>query len=262
MRIALISNWGASNCGVANFGRDFLTALQQAGHEVLASAWRDPRDLPVDRVLVNWDSGTLPHDASTLHDLATLFVHHHYRGEPSPLPSAPHLLLSPIKGYGHYFPYPVPLTNGHAVDPMPRTLGVTTLRRQGVDYLQQATRACGWTLCPPDRWRDTPEEVERLRSCAALALWYSDSQGRSLALATALAARRPLLLSRCPSMFEQAWEDPGVYWADHAHRIEPIVERLRQIDQDLQQGQTVLPISTTWTWPSAVAALIRLWEAA
>jgi len=53
MLLGLISNWGGTDCGVANFGRDWRRALRQAGHEVLCLSWELPHP-PVDRILINW----------------------------------------------------------------------------------------------------------------------------------------------------------------------------------------------------------------
>jgi len=72
---------------------------------------------------------------------------------------------------------------------------------------------------PADRWRTTAEEIDRLASCAACALWYTDSPGRSLALATTLAAERPLLLSYPSQMFEYLEGNPTCTGSVTRHRI-------------------------------------------
>lgn len=267
MRLGLVSNWGSTCCGVAQFGRNWLDALVRAGHSVLYLAWGD-WTAPVDRILINWDSGTLPH--GPVPDGSLVYIHHWYRGQPANLDRA--IVCSPVSSQvppERYLPYPVPDWPAQVQEyaerrmpvprpaVVPRTLGVTTLRGQGVDYLQQACAQIGWTLCAPTQWRETREEVLRLAACAVVALYYSDSPGRSLALATSLAARRPLLLSRCSQMFAFAWENPQVYWVDFAHDPAPIVARLPQIAA--AGDQAGIPDDAGWHWPQFVARLEALW---
>lgn len=266
MRVGLVSNWGNSAngaCGVANWGRDFRLALVRAGHDVYPAKWNDPL-LPVfEKVLINWDSGTLPM-GEPVWPGATVFVHHTYRGVPEGLDQA-RAILSPIKqafpGRSVYFPYPVPAV-APARPVLPKTIGVTTIRKEGVDYLEQAAGRRGWTVCPPDHWRATEDEVERLAGYACVALWYTDSPGRSLALATALAAQRPVLLSYPSRMFEYAEGSTELYWTPYTNQdMEILAQGFDQIAADLAAGSPKIPrrLAKVWTWPMAIAALETYW---
>lgn len=264
MIVALVSNWGAARCGVANFGRDWAQALTAAGHTVIA-ADTDPITVPYDVRLVNWDSGTLPADLDLKDSI--VFVHHTYRGTPEH-PDDARYILSPIRGYATYFPYPVPTYRPDPRPPIrPKTLGVTTLRQEGVDYLAQACGQAGWTLELPDRWRTTSEEIDRLSGCAAIAAYYTDSPGRSLALATMLAAERPTILTRNSQMFEYAYGAEGrdaIYWTTHTtETVQQLVDVLGLIDRDLVKGRAKIPVelATGWTWPMAIRRLEELWTA-
>ncbi len=253
MIIGLVSNWGAERCGVQNFGRDWARALEDAGYDVPRLSWEFPAWC--DQLLVNWDSGTLPPDG--LPSRATVFVHHTYRGTPD---VHPRQILSPIKGGGTYYPYPIPAC-APSTPIQPRTIGVTTLRQEGVDYLQRAAVQIGATLCLPDRWRDTPEEVARLASCAVLAAWYTDSPGRSLALATMIAAQRPLLLSTPSRMFEYAEGSDEPYWEPYSNQsVEGLAQRLAQMLAEVDAGIARIPVKLAhWDWPTAIQLLARRW---
>ena len=266
MKIALCSNWGAPACGVANFGRDFQRALEAAGHEVARVGWGD-RPLGA-TLLINWDSGTLPAD-QPVPEGSTVFVHHTYRGIPEGLAQA-RLILSPLPKAGETgsapwedFPYPTPAYRS-AVAPVldPVTIGVTTVRKEGVDWLEIAARRFGWTIAVPDRWRDTEEEIDRLAACTALALWYRDSPGRSLALQTALAAQRPLLLTACPTMFHDAWGSEEIVWAPETFEIPTIEAMLAALVTGATGPSPAIPrrLAQRWTWPMAVGYLEALWQ--
>lgn len=258
MRIGLVSNWQQTHgCGVANFGKDWLEALEAAGHTVFRLLWGT--ELRADQILINWDSGTLPKD-QPLPKGCTVFVHHTYRGIPEGLENA-RLILSPMEGVGQLFPYPVPAHRSPPQAILPKTIGVTTLRQEGVDWLQQAAAQRGYQVCPPDRWRETSEEIDRLSQYAMLALWYADSPGRSLALATALAAQRPLLLTTWSQMFAYATGDPDIYWAPYGHQAEENAVALDRVFLDLAQGTARIPtqLAARWSWPAAIRHLEALW---
>lgn len=261
MRLAMISNWGADICGVAQFGWEWMKSLQDAGHSVMPIYWDDPIDPPlVDHVLINWDSGTLPLD-KPIRQGATVFVHHIYRGVPEGLANA-ELVLSPVNGFATYFPYPVPVYRGHG-PVRQKILGVTTLRHEGVDYLKMGAALAGWTVKASDVWRPQRLEIERLSTCHAVGLWYTDSPGRSLALATAIAAQRPLLLSAGTRMFEYAETSPEPYWAIKSlnpMRDDPqsICAALKVIEAD--GSRIPVNLATAWSWPVAIQQLEALWR--
>jgi hypothetical protein len=255
MIVGLVSNWGQQICGVAQFGRNWETALQHMGHAVVRLEWGQ-WDFSRGPICINWDSGTLPHEAVPPGSL--VYVHHWYRGEPRGLDQA--IVCSPVDHPNVYhLPYPVPPLAQYTFI-RPKTLGVTTLRKQGLDYLFEAGAIAGWTIEEPHGWKETDDEVERLSHCHAVALWYSDSPGRSLALATALAARRPLILSRCPRMFAYAFEDPAIYWADFAYSPHPIVPLLRQIEAEGSFVRRPYELAVRWTWPDFIHRLEVLWS--
>lgn len=256
MRLGLISNWGQECCGVSQFGRNFASALEREGHEVLRLGWNEHAD--VDRLIVNWDSGTLP-VGDPLPQGCTVLIHHVYRGQPEGLDNAT-LILSPMRNVlpkAVYFPYPVPTYRAPAMLVEPRTIGVTTIRKEGVDYLQMAASRIGYRVCPPDRWRDTDEEIERLSACEMLALYYSDSPGRSLALATSLAAQRPMLLT-VSQMFEYAHGSDEVTWIPWTtYDMDPIAQGMLQT---VQRGRIPTRLADEWSWPVAIATLEELWS--
>lgn len=261
MRIGLVSNWGNPYCGVSQFGRNFATALIAANHEVVRLGWNEPAE--VDHLLVNWDSGTLP-VGDPLPLGCTVLIHHVYRGQPEGLDNA-RLILSPMRHVlprAVYFPYPVPTYRAPAILVEPKTIGVTTLRKEGVDYLQTAAGRIGYRVYPPDRWRETDEEIERLATCELLALWYTDSPGRSLALATSLAAQRPILLS-ASQMFEYALGSDEVYSVPYTNQdMGFLAETIQQIGQAAQHGTAKIPerLAAEWSWPVAIATLETLWS--
>lgn len=260
MIINLISNWeGTAPCGVRQFGEQWARALEVAGHTVLRS--QAAGFVSCDQTLWNWDSGTRSPYLSPTPPQTTVFVHHTYRGVPRLPPDG--RLLSPINGYGTYFPYPIPTHRAPAGTVIqPKTLGVTTIRKEGLDYLGEACARRGWTLCPPDRWRETDAEIDRLAECAALGAWYTESGGRSLALATMIAAQRPLLLSNS-QMFEYLEDEDPVYMVEYTNQhTDWIVNMLDQITQDaLQPGGVAIPIGAAerWSWPVAIRQLEHLW---
>lgn len=245
---------------MGNWGRDLRHALHRAGHDVFQARWNDPTLVVCEKVIVNWDSGTLPMDMPTPPG-AVVFVHHTYRGIPNL--DRPKAVLSPVRGAGEgwtYFPYPVPEVAGERAF-QSRTVGCTTLRREGLDYLQQAAERTGWTVHPPDQWRDTPQEVDRLAGYAALALWYTDSPGRSLALATAIAAQRPLILSYPSRMFEYAEGSEEIYWVRYSNQdLSELEATFRQVDADLEAGTAKIPRGLlAWDWSRAIRTLEGLW---
>lgn len=264
MKIAFVSNWRQVGCGVSNWGDDFAAALETAGHQVIYCGWHHQPSCDVR--LYNWDSGTLPKD-QPITPGSTVFVHHWYRGQPEALDTAA-LVLTPMKDQAtglnrHYFPYPVPATRCTQLL-KPGTIGTTTIRGEGVDYLQAAAARRGLVVCPPDRWRPTSQEVARLAGYEFLALWYADSPGRSLALATALAAQRPLLLSTGSQMFEYAYTYSGaeeIYWAPYTREPEELVLSFDRIRADLKAGLALIPRQLAgWSWPVAIKVLEDLWR--
>lgn len=258
MRVALLSNWGAIyGCGVANFGVDFGHALEAAGHTVERPLlWQD---ITADKVIVNWDSGTLPTEAANYPSQSIYYVHHVYRGRPEAIDEPSTITFSPLMGFRRDLPYPVPSVR-YDRPVTPGTLGVTTIRGEGIDYLGEACHRMGWTLCLPDRWRTTEEEVERLSHCHALAAWYSDSPGRSLALATMIAAQRPILLSLGSRMFEYAHGSDEIYWQPYAHDPNLICEGLHRILADSDAGTERIPRKLAeWSWPKAIRLVEEAW---
>lgn len=262
MRIGLVSNHGQIGCGVAEFGRQFRVALHRAGHDVFLAQWDDPVLAVCQKVIVNFDSGTLPLD-KPLPKGCTAFVHHGYRGIPEGLSSVK-AILSPVRGLlsdSHYFPYPIP-TPAADRPVQAKSVGVTTIRGEGVDYLTAAAGRRGWTVHLPDRWRGTAEEVERLAGYACVGLWYTDSPGRSLALATAIAAQRPILLSHHSRMFEYAEGSEELYWTPYTNQdVEIIAQGLDRIAADLKAGTERRPreLASRWSWPKAIKALEAVW---
>jgi hypothetical protein len=261
MRIGLVSNWGqVIGCGVGSFGLDFLDALRTAGYEASKCDWNDTAGF--DKVIVNWDSGTLPKD-EPVPPGSVVFVHHVYRGRPEGLEQASRVLC-PMRGAipgAEYFPYPI-ATYRAAQTVMPGTVGVTTIRKEGLDYLGAACARRGLRLCAPDRWLTAEEEIDRLARCQLLAAWYTDSPGRSLALATMLAAQRPTLLSAGSQMFEYAAGSEEIYWVPYTNQdVEIIAQGFDRVLADCAAGTERIPrvLAESWSWPRAIAALEALW---
>jgi hypothetical protein len=259
MKVALVSNWDQTiGCGVGNFGVDWSQALQIAGHEVSRCRWNEATT-DCEKVVINWDSGTMP-PGELMPKGAVVFVHHIYRGQPEGLADA--TVLCPMRDtipHAEYFPYPV--SPYRCTVPIERgTVGVTTIRKEGLDYLTAAAARRGLRICPPDRWRSTTEEIARLSACECLAAWYTNSPGRSLALATMLAAQRPLLLSDGSQMFEYAAGSEEVYWAPYTNQeVEIIARGFDQILADGHAARIPTHLAANWSWPVAIQRLEQLW---
>ena len=138
------------------------------------------------------------------------------------------------------------------------TIGWTGLRGDGRDRLQEICQRRGWIFNGSTAWLDTPEEVIRLSRSTLIVLWYfASDRGQSLALSTACAAGRPILINRS-KMFGMADELDGwqVWRARPDEDLESAI--LRTFNPRLWVRPTQL--ATVFSWPRALQRMEASWR--
>jgi hypothetical protein len=279
MKILVVSNFSGPSCGVAEYGRMCVEALRRAGHAVLEwdghyPAIYEKSYLPLDAdtydwIHVNWHPVTLNHYAPQhfpprspvslfLHDLppwstCPLWDRAQVRFAAEPYPGTVHL------------PYPavqvVDLPPPPASPPV--IVGWTGIRGDGLEDLQAVARRRGWTLNTPVGWLGTHAEIRRLRHSTLNVLWYHHTgRGQSLALMTAAAARRPLLIS-ASEMFRTAWDYPReVYRAGYDPAPSLLEPAIDAVLDDVWKGQARIPdrLVEELSWARAVARMEVAWS--
>lgn len=265
MKIALISNWQTRECGVANFGRDWAAALERAGYEVVRLHYGDKvTSSGATFALYNWHPATTPKVVTPPSRPYGVYLHD--------IP--PHSTCSlvdnavavwaaePAEGTTciRYPIYDGPLTLPPPASPI--TIGWTGLRGDGRDGIQRLCERRGWQFNGSTRWLDTPEEIQRLAASTLIVLWYfASGRGQSLALSTACATGRPILINDSlmfgmardyPQEFHRAGHDPGVPFLEQA--IEAVLSRVYT-----ERAKVPQQVLTTHSWAAAIRQMEAAW---
>jgi len=266
MKIALVSNFQTAVCGVASFGRDWLAALERAGHQVTPVWWNEP--IPdCDLVCVNWHPGTQGPRSVRIEQPYVVYLHDLPPYSYCDLQDAVCYFTSePYTGgeYSRTVEVPYPVWDGFVPQIFggPVSLGWTGIRGDGREQLQKLCAKRGWAFNGSDGWLDTPEEVARLASSTLIVLWYHASdRGQSLSLATACATRRPVLVNGS-KMFKLAAAYPDeIYragWDPAVPLLEPAIDAV--LDERVK-GRLKYPsrIREEHSWAAAIARMEAAW---
>ena len=266
MKIALVSNWQTRECGVANFGRDWASALERAGHDVLRLHYG--LSVPanqVDVALYNWHPSTTPKVLTPPFCPYAVYLH-------DIPPHSSCRLVDGAKAVWAAEPTPgaevirYPVYDGPRDTP-PRSPGIsigwTGLRGDGRDSLRDLCERRGWTFNGSNGWKDTPEEIARLASSTLIVLWYfADGRGQSLALSTACAAGCPILVNQS-RMFGLAHDYPQeIYRAGHDPAVPFLEQAIEGVLAKIYTGRAAVPAQAVveQSWTRAIQRMERAWR--
>jgi hypothetical protein len=281
MQILVVSNVSGPWCGVAEWGRMLVEALRTAGHSVIEwdghypaiyeKPYLPPEAATVDHILVNWHPVTLNHylpQHFPAHVPISLYVH-----------DLPPWSTCPLWDRAQYrfaaAPYPGTTCVPYAcvTDPdlawpwlaTPPLIGWTGVRGDGLAALTELATRRGWRLNISAEWLGTRDEITRLSRSTLNVLWYQASgRGQSLALRTAAAAGRPILVNDSTMFdctrpylaeFYRAGQPPTT-----APYLEPAIDAALH---DIWFGAERCPdrFIDDHAWSSAIATLEAAWRA-
>ena len=257
-------------CGVAEFGRQHVTALEEQGHFVYVwtpspqEHW-PPRVESFDVVHVNYHPGTLGflQPCPQKPRLLSAFMHEpgagYWFGTPDVTFSAETNLFMPVVDYT---PSGVEVwRTGYQI-----VAGTSSLRQAGVDWVAPVLEKMGidydhgqpkFGFLSRPAWRDTYAEVNRLAHCTFLVYWYPGANaGQSAGIAMALAAQRPVLLNH-NRMFSSLEE-----YADELYFADDIGVGVKEVLSDLYCGVARVPrrARSARLWSKAVAIMEKEWN--
>lgn len=280
MRILYISNVSGPTCGVAEYGRMHVEALRRYTPHGITEwdgyypAIYERPYLPADAadydwIHVNWHPVTLNHYAPE-HFPPTvrlsLFLHDLPPWSTCPLWDRAQIRFA-AEPYPGTFHLPYPAVADIPPEPPPAgsvVIGWTGIRGDGRDELLEVATRRGWTVNLPERWLGTRDEIRRLQRSTINVLWYRHSgRGQSLALMTAAAARRPLLLS-ASEMFKTAWHYPEEVYRAGIDPAPPLLEpAIDAVLDDLWKGRARVPscLVSDHAWRHTIRQLEDVWRA-
>jgi hypothetical protein len=283
VRVLFVSNISAPRCGVASFGATWVDECQRRGLAVTAwdghypAIYEHPH-LPAnaaefDVIHVNWHPVTLNHYAPEhfppgvplslyLHDIppwstCPLWERAQHRWAAEPCAGCEELRYPAIADAERFEANVAELAAN-------RLLGWTGVRGDGLEALRAWADAHGWTVSasPTEYFATQREEIHRLSQCTLNVLWYSASgRGKSLALMTAAAARRPILVNDS-TMFDVLDRYPGAAyrWATDGqpYSLDTALARTTAVIQDVRYHPDLLADGESWS--KAVPRLRATWE--
>lgn len=255
----LLANNSTLRCGVAAYGRNLANALRGLGHEVVQHNSDLAHGLPPDYLcetfdvlLINWMAGTLgflrPEHVPTSVPMAMYFHESFCENNrprcpiwdkcqvvftPEPCAEGAVVVEFPCP---EYEPPPSPTGQSGVV------LGNSSIRREGCGTIEEVAQRNGWVASfSGDGWVTDEAEVERLaQSTVNLYLYSNGFGGQSSGVMTAVAARRPIILSRC-RQFETLFPfEDQLYFVDDLSpdSVEGAVWRVLA---DISEGQEKRP---------------------
>jgi hypothetical protein len=302
MKVCVIGNVSDTRCGISNYSQQTAIALARHGHDV--TVWDGTYSVVYQRQQEgDWHLGMFPHDLPN-YDVVHLCWHaltlNHYSGAPwaelahlpggGPLRSwvdgGPSNASCPFRDWmqvlwGHYeseerralgyhmTPLPIPdwITDLPAPD-LVFTVGATSVRGDGIAEIRQVCEQHGWALnLPRPEWLTLEEEVRRLARSTVNVCWYDTPpiwRDWAGAPSTALASRRPLLISR-DSILQPLWDRSDLY---HGAQIKfagaGLNAHLWAIHRDWQLGDLRMPsqVLRDLSWSTVAAEFTRVWKEA
>ena len=292
MKICVICNFSNTNCGISNFGHQTVAAFRHAGHDVLA--WDG--NYPV--VYARREAGLDPHlppdldSYDVLHVIWHAITLNHYVGVdwasfPTMMPHGGPILSLwdcgpsdaycpfdqwfPIKwmlykdegreGY-HIMDYPVPDWTDELPEPAAAfTVGASSVRGDGVQWLREICAAEGWALNlpTPGVWLTIEDEIRRLARSTINVCWYNSSavwKDRASAPSMLIASKRPLLINQ-DKLLAHLHDAQDVY---HGTRDDlPAV--LKAIYEQHRYG-LMLPLQSyhRMRWSAAIPRFLSVWK--
>lgn len=276
MRILFVSNHTTEKCGVAEFGRQNVAALEALGHDVVVwTPTPDDHEWPhsvalYDVIHVNYHPGTInylrplealrrPKLSAFFHEPGTL----HQFGDPEvsfqaeyPLPDLPgnhQLLFMPVPDYTP----PPQLWHAPNMGQEKYMVGWSSIRQDGADHVRaHLLQYFSEEQARLDCWRKTDREIERLAECDYLVYWYGGAnRGQSAGVTMGIAAQRPIVLNH-NRMFEslEEYEDELYFCAD-------LEEGLAEVTHDLHHGIAKIPrrAKQERSWTKAAITMASAW---
>ena len=262
LRILLVTN-SALRCGVARYGRDLAAALTARGHHVVqhhadrcALPLLKPGD--VDAVLVNWMAGTIPNvgpDSLPPGIPSAVYFHESFcrnNAPRCPLWTTADVVFvpEPVEREGArrppvYVPMPCPdfVPTDKPADNM-ILLGNSSIRREGFDLALMVAGTHGWHIDfgEPGMWFSNEDEVKRLAACTANLYLYSNGWGgQSAAVMSAVAARRPIILSRCRQFETLFPHEDELYFVEDLSPA-TVAQAVRTVLADMREGWEKRPV--------------------
>lgn len=280
MRILVVSNVSAPSCGVSEYGRMCVEALRTAGHTVTEwdghyPAIYEKPYLPADAatydwIHINWHPVTLNHYAPEHFPSGrplSLFLH-----DLPPWSTCPLWDRAQVRFAAEDYPGTTllryPAVADIDLEAPARTseviVGWTGIRGDGRSELLSVARRRGWVVNVPIGWLGTRDEIQRLRHSTVNVLWYTATdRGQSLALMTAAAARRPLLINQS-EMFKTARVYPNeVYRAGVDPAVPYLQQAIEAVLDHIWKGDAKIPgrLVEEQSWARAVAWMEAAWKA-
>ena len=238
MRILHVGNHSVRRCGIANFGYQLSAALRLLGHEV--TDWdaeystiyakvqrQEPAYLPLDAatydvVHFNWHPITTnTYGAGHFDGIPFLSV---YLNDIPPWSGCPfhnraqvRFTAEPSPGCVE-LPYPIAdwVTDLPESDPDVFSVGVATIRGDGVEAVREVCARHNWPVLEPPRegWLPFEEAVRHQARATVNAQWYFEGRGKSGGASQALASRRPVLMNRSPMFSHYHGYEDAIYFRE------------------------------------------------
>lgn len=266
VRVLLVSNTGI--CGVALWGQLQHEALLKLGISSTLHPTDFPNYLPPDAhtydvIHLNWFPTTIGHilpEHLPEGPLLSAFYHETGSSQPHPMWSPKirlKLAAEPAAGC-ELWTMPIP---DHVPQNIPLRfdVGMTGLRRDGLDWIQPVCERNGWTLSTPNGWLPVEEEIDRLASCRVVVCHpHSGNPGQSMSVSFCIASRRPTLINS-NRMVSQIWardQELGkeLYLSDDVERgIREVLE-----ERPLAKRPTLL--ADTYSWTAQTRRLVEMWR--
>lgn len=290
MKVCLIYNASDPRCGFRNFGDQTAIALARAGcfvttfdgsypavylrhQQALPSAFFPPDIETYDVVHLIWNAMTMNHYSGAGWPHAPVISW--WDGGPSdatcPFTAAMQVRWSayPREGY-HYLWYPVPdwVTDLPAPTLSPFTVGMSSVRGDGVPLLQILGARWGWALNLPDgTWRSIGDEVRRLARSTINVCWYHTApiwRDRASAPSMLLASGRPLLINADPLTAHlqgraDIYQQP---YASGALDMQCLEDALRDCDARRRDLRCPTETAHDLSWTVATTRMLAVWQEA
>jgi len=275
MKVLFINNESSLVCGIAQFGRNMVFALREAGAEV--EMWdgcypvvkASGQYLPYDRldtfdiVHFNWHPIVINHyGPGHFPDDIKLSL---YVNDIPPWSGCPVFDQADIRFASQEcegcitIPYPcVAYTPQDTF--IPGTVGTTGIRADGTSMVELVCTKHGFECVGrTPEWVPIEREVERLGNCAFNMLWYYAARGISGGAGTVVAAERPVLLNSSP-MFDHFRGAKDIYWSSDYN--EDPYEAAAVVMREVVDGKAKRPWHTKkkFGWPRAAEQFIGAWE--
>lgn len=269
-------------CGIANFGYQFSEAFRRAGYDV--TDWDaeysviydkiqkgEPSYMPgnvadYDVVHFNWHPITTNHYITDhFHEARFVSV---YLNDTPDHSSCPFFDRADVKVTAEPYagcveiPYPIADWVTDFPPPTPHfSLGVATVRGDGVEKVRQIAKTHGWEVIEPDHsiWLPFEDAVRHQARATVNVQWYHEGRGKSGGASQALASLRPVLMNDSP-MFSHYHD-----YKDEIYFRTDLPAALGAIEMDWQQGLLTVPdrVIRERGWLSwGVPAFVHAWEAA